>query len=88
MMRVLEHRLGLVRPRLRSPCSSRQHVVGRDHVRIELDLKGGVGRADLGHALDAGSACTALVSDRLLKKASSDISSSISTKMCSSPPKE
>src|SRR6185369_8437736 len=31
---------------------------------------------------------TAVVIERLLKKASSDISSSTSTKMCSSPPKE
>src|SRR5581483_1712122 len=31
---------------------------------------------------------TAVVMDRLLKKASNDISSSTSTKMCSSPPKE
>ena len=31
---------------------SAQHVVGRDHVGIELDLERGVGRADLGDALD------------------------------------
>ena len=31
-----------------------EHVVGLDQVRIELDLEGGVGRADLGDALDLG----------------------------------
>ena len=37
----------------RAPCISAMQIVGLDHVGIELDLKRGVGRADLGDAVDA-----------------------------------
>ena len=51
MMRVLITGSALSAAAL-DPLQLGQHVVGLDHVRIELDLEGGVGRADLGDALD------------------------------------
>ncbi len=36
------------------PLQLGEHVIGLDQVRIELHLIGGVGRADLGDALDLG----------------------------------
>ncbi len=51
MIRVLMRRLGLLGRGL-EPLQLGEHVVGRDHVGIELDLERGVGRADLGDALD------------------------------------
>ena len=49
----LQHRIRLVRALLQ-PLQLGQHVVRADLVRIELDLERGVGRADLGDALDLG----------------------------------
>ena len=46
-----DHRLGL-RGRALDRLDLAQHVVGPDDVRVELDLERGVGRADLGDALD------------------------------------
>ena len=48
-----DHWLGLPGGRIQ-PFQLCEHVIGLDQVRIELDVVGGVGRADLGNALDLG----------------------------------
>ncbi len=48
-----DYRFGLLGCRVQ-PLQLGEHVIGLDQVGIELHLIGGVGRADLGHALDLG----------------------------------
>ena len=45
--------IGAFRGRL-EPFQFGEHVVGTNAVRIELDLERGIGRTDLGHAVNAG----------------------------------